>query len=148
MAATSSSPKNLVDLLRKDHPDLDFISDDIFFYSPPDTVHFIANHPDKNLLILHELGHALLEHVDYNLDIELLQMEVQAWEKAHELANHYKIKFNSDLLESQLDSYRDWLYTRSACPNCAMTGYQTPDRIYRCPTCLTRWKARINRIRL
>jgi len=148
MAAISSSPKNLVDQLQTDHPDLEFVQDDIFFYTPPDTIHFIVDHPDKNLLTLHELGHALLKHVDYNLDIELLQMEVQAWEKARDLSLRYKIKFNPDLLESQLDSYRDWLYARSACPNCAMTGYQTPDRIYHCPTCLARWKAKVNRIRL
>jgi lipopolysaccharide biosynthesis regulator YciM len=34
-----------------------------------------------------------------------------------------------------LDTYRDWLHRRSACPECGLTRYQTVDGRWHCPGC-------------
>jgi hypothetical protein len=41
--------------------------------------------------ILHELGHATLGHTGYKFDIELLKLEVEAWDKAVKIGKSYDI---------------------------------------------------------
>ena len=62
-------------------------------------------------------------------------MEVEAWEKARELAGIYKIPIDEELIEGELDTYRDWLHQKSRCPNCGLTRFQTPDGVFKCPKC-------------
>ena len=90
--------------------------------------------------LLHEFGHALLEHADYHRDVELLQMERAAWDSAITLSNDIGIDIDDDLIEDSLDSYRDWLHGRSLCPQCNSTGIQTAAKEYRCLSCATIWK--------
>jgi hypothetical protein len=142
MAATS-----LRATLATDFPALGFIDDTLFFWSSSDhTIHIGPPQPHHNLLILHELGHAVLQHTDYRLDIELLQLEVAAWNRARELAAHYHVPYRQSFIERHLDTYRNWLAHRSTCPHCHQTGYQTVNQIYHCPSCFTRWRTRINRM--
>lgn len=89
--------------------------------------------------LLHEFGHALLEHKEYTQDIELLKMERAAWDKAAELADRFNVKIEEDLIESALDTYRDWLHSRSTCPTCSATGIETNKQQYECVTCHTTW---------
>lgn len=89
--------------------------------------------------ILHELGHALLEHADYESDIELLQFEVAAWEKAHELAACYSLNIDQGYIEDCLDSYRDWLHVRATCPTCYGRSLQSSRHTYHCHNCGTNW---------
>ena len=91
-------------------------------------------------LLLHELGHALLGHNSYKRDIELISMERSAWDKALELSSEYNIKIPNDLPEDHLDTYRNWLHSRSLCPNCHFTGLQTKQSEYFCPSCQASWK--------
>ena len=72
--------------------------------------------------LLHEFGHALLNHRQYLRDIELLAMERAAWDKAIILAHEFNIQIHEDYIEETLDTYRDWLHARSLCPRCAATG--------------------------
>lgn len=129
----------LVDRLAKDYPQ--------FKWTPSDCAHWSAAeqtiyYNDDPLQTLHELGHALLGHDHYNLDIQLLQIERAAWDKAAEIAPHYAYKISSDTIEDALDSYRDWLHARSRCPKCGLTGIQSrTDGHYYCPTCGTKWRA-------
>lgn len=88
-----------------------------------------------SLQLLHELGHALLGHRDFRTDPERIKMECAAWEKARELAQIYHIYYDEDFVEDELDTYRDWLYRRSKCPECGVARYQDRSGKYHCPMC-------------
>ncbi|HVV67042.1 MAG TPA: hypothetical protein VHB72_03145 [Candidatus Saccharimonadales bacterium] len=96
--------------------------------------------------LLHETGHALLGHINYTGDFELLRLEVDAWEKARELAKKFGIVIDEDHIQDCLDTYRDWLYKRSICPSCSTKALQEDDCTrYRCFNCRTTWEVSANR---
>lgn len=96
--------------------------------------------------LLHELGHALLGHTDFETDIELLKIEVDAWHRAHKIARKYKVKIDEDYIQSCLDSYRDWLHLRSTCPSCYERSPQVDKHTYRCVNCQTEWHVTRSRL--
>ena len=55
------------------------------------------------------------------------------------LAPRYRVKWDEDFAEGQLDTYREWIDKRSRCPKCDCTGWQTDDGDYRCPLCVVEW---------
>lgn len=128
---------NLLEKLRDDYPDLRFIDGAKFAFRPPRTIVFNSSEEGRHvsLLLLHELGHALSSHVNFDTDVERLKMEREAWEKARELAISYGVEFDDEFVEQELDTYRDWLDHKSRCPKCRLTRYQTPDGVYHCPRC-------------
>ena len=69
------------------------------------------------------------------MDVERLRMESEAWARARELAAKYRVEVDENLIQEQLDTYRDWLHKKSRCPICGLTRFQTPDSVYRCPKC-------------
>lgn len=89
--------------------------------------------------LLHEYSHALLQHQNYEHDIDLIKLERAAWDKALEIAPQYAIDIDESLIETSLDSYRDWLHSRSLCPHCHSTGLQASHQDYYCPACTTTW---------
>jgi hypothetical protein len=110
--------------------------------------------------LLHETGHALLEHQSYKGDFELLRLEVAAWERAREVAatiSHdfspdstpdagMDVTIDEDHIQDCLDTYRDWLYKRSICPTCTTKCLQQDDFVhYRCFNCHTTWRVSSNR---
>ncbi len=149
--------EEILGILRRDYPNLRFRSGKKFTFRPPRTIIYEQNHDsartsrtqsdEYNILndnsktnryymqILHEVGHALLEHRSYQTDPERLRMECAAWEKARELCGIYNIYYDEDFAEEQLDSYRNWLHQRSTCPECGLTCFQTRDGVYHCPSC-------------
>jgi hypothetical protein len=106
-----------------------------FLFKPPRTVVFGPMEPNFRLLALHELAHALLGHRNYQMDVERLKMESEAWDKARELATDYDVTFDEELAQVELDTYRNWLHQKSRCPKCGLTRFQTPDGKYHCPSC-------------
>lgn len=104
------------------------------------TITFNPSDPLASVYLLHELGHALLKHADFRHDVELLQIERAAWDKATEIAKQYDIHIDSDTIEDSLDTYRDWLHNRSLCPECNATGIQTGTLMYRCVACGVSWQ--------
>lgn len=96
--------------------------------------------PEAEQLLLHEIGHALLGHADYQRDIELIEMEAAAWERARQLAAKIGSSIDDDLAEDMLDTYRDWLHARSKCPHCSAIGIQTKSSEYRCLACRHTWR--------
>lgn len=129
----------LVARLATDYPQFTWVKSDIAHWSAREQTIYCN---DDDIQTLHELGHALLGHDHYNQDIELLHIERAAWEKAQELAPHYELSIDDEVVEDALDSYRDWLHIRSKCPKCGMTGLQSAtDGHYYCPTCQTKWFA-------
>jgi hypothetical protein len=135
--------------LRKSFPAVQFVPSDSFYWSPrkravhynPDVLQ--TNQGDWSLL--HELGHALLEHQSFNSDYELVKLELSAWEKAKELADNHAISIDPDHIEDCLDSYRDWLYLRSTCPTCSNCSQQIDAHTYRCFNCNGTWQVSSSR---
>ena len=125
---------DLVAQLKADYPYYHFKNGKKYAFRYPKSIMIGPKEPFWELLILHELSHALLGHRDFALDIERLKMENQAWEKAKELANRYNIEINEDYIQDQLDTYRDWLHKKSRCPSCGLTRFQDKDG-YHCPRC-------------
>ena len=121
--------------LREDYPGLRFIEGSKFAFRPPRTIVLGPPEPFSELLALHEVSHAILKHRTFRMDVERLRMESEAWEKAQELASRYGIEVNEDLIQDELDTYRDWLHNKSKCRSCGLTRYQTPDGAYHCPRC-------------
>ena len=127
--------ERLFNQVRNDFPDFSFRQGKKFAFRPPKTVIIGPNEAHDDLLLLHEVSHAVLKHRDFKTNIERLKMESEAWEKAKELANKYKIEVDEDFIQDELDTYRDWLHKKSRCPKCGLTRFQTPDGLYHCPRC-------------
>lgn len=140
------STASLIAKLRSDFPQFKFEPGDDFMWSPTDkTVFYRSDTPDSPLL-LHELSHGILGHSDYQHDVELISMERAAWDNALRLADEYSTEITSDVVESNLDSYREWLHDRSTCPRCQATGTQTKPKLYKCVACGNSW--RVNEARI
>lgn len=132
-----------LDTLITDFPELTFEAHEVFHWSPRhNTVYYNKaklTRPEGIFQLLHELSHALLEHVYYESGVELLRMETTAWQKAESLAKHYGVKISSKHIERCLDSYRDWLHVRSTCPGCKAISLEISANNYHCFNCLQRW---------
>lgn len=128
--------KNLIKRIKDDYPEYTFKIGKKFSFRPPRTICLGPDEssPFTELLILHEVAHAVLGHRNFRTDIERLRMEVAAWEKARELATEYGVDFDEELAQNELDSYRDWLHKKSRCPSCGLTRFQDADG-YHCPRC-------------
>lgn len=136
--------QQLIDTLKHRFPHLTFSEGTAFYWSPINQTIYYRQDKTNNKSswsLLHETGHALLNHQQYILDFELLQLELAAWEKATALGSELGITINLEHIEDCLDSYRDWLYARSICPLCSNKGIQQSDpRLYRCFNCASEWK--------
>lgn len=125
----------LIKKIRQDYPDYRFIGGKKFMFRYPRTIIIGPIEPHANLLLLHELGHAILGHRDYETNIKRMKMEVDAWEEARRLSEIYGVEFDENVMQDELDSYRDWLHKKSRCPKCGLTRFETPDGQYHCPRC-------------
>lgn len=136
--------QNLIKKLSSDYPELKITEGDRFQFTPPNTLFYAKNteysDAEAQLLLLHELGHYLLGETDYHTDIELLEIEAQAWAKARELCTKYEVKYDEDFAEDRLDSYRNYLHYASLCKNCQLAGYQDDAGTYHCPLCGATWR--------
>jgi predicted Zn-ribbon and HTH transcriptional regulator len=136
--------QSLISKLATDFPQLKFAAGHSFYYSPGTHEIFYraasrASVADKWSL-LHEVSHAALGHASYATDLELVQLEVAAWEKACNLAKKYDLKIDEDYKQDCIDTYRDWLYRRSVCPNCGTQNLQSDiGRQYQCFNCHSEW---------
>ena len=132
--------------LISEFPQFNWKPSDRFKWRYPKSIYLDVKTPIPPLYFylqtLHELGHALLNHKDYQTDVRRLKMESEAWERARELIKthknwqkKYNLSYDEDFAESELDSYRDWLHSRSKCPNCGLTRFQKKSGVYLCPKC-------------
>lgn len=126
--------------IKTDYPDISFVSANRPWWDPDTrTVFYDSSSEQPNYSLMHELGHMQANHHSYKTDLELLGIEVEAWEQAKIIASKYKIPIDQDHIEDCIDSYRDWLHKRSSCPACYQTGIQNKERVYRCPNCAATW---------
>jgi len=140
---------NLLPKLTADFPGITFRTGATFRWSSKDKrIVYRADfskEPAGLWSLLHEVGHAKLDHSTYQSDFELLQMEVAAWEAARELAQTYGHQIDPDHIQDCLDTYRDWLHRRSTCPTCGVRSLQETARQYACFNCDTRWNVSASR---
>lgn len=126
---------DFVSKLKADFPEYRFRKGQKYAFRPPKTIVLGPKEPFSELLILHELSHAILGHYDFMLDIKRLKMENAAWDQAKILAKKYQISIDEDFIQNQLDTYRDWLHKKSRCPVCGLTRFQDDKAVYHCPRC-------------
>ncbi|HET8884083.1 MAG TPA: hypothetical protein VFM68_01285 [Candidatus Saccharimonadales bacterium] len=141
------STTSLATKLQKDFPHFAFTSSDGFRWSPNDTTVFYDATSNNQAALLHELSHAILDHTQYTKDIELVEMERDAWEHAStSLGSRYGVVIADATIQDSLDSYRDWIHSRSTCPHCQATGVQVKKNQYKCLACNTQWRVNDARV--
>lgn len=131
----------VADQIMTDFNTIKFIPSDKFSWSPEDNVVFFnGSSSNSEWSLLHEVGHVQCRHNNYASDLGLLKMEVEAWQKARQLAKKYAINIDESHIDKCVDSYRDWLYRRSSCPNCTQAGVEKTLGQYICINCKNQWK--------
>lgn len=147
-AITMPSTPSLLKQLRHDFPAFRFEQSTNFWWSAKsETIHVDTSAEHSEAFILHELSHAILDHRGYSYDIDLVKLERDAWEYAvRTLTSEYNISIDEQLVQDNLDTYREWLHARSMCPECETTGLQTKQQSYRCLACGHSW--RVNEARI
>lgn len=132
------------------YPEYNFVSSDKYAWdSNTKTIYYIEtsdslqNHIHS---LLHELSHALLNHVNFSNDIKLIKMERDAWAMTKKLLVKYQQEIDTSHIEDCLDSYRDWIYARSKCPQCSHVGVETSNNVYGCIFCPILWKVPESRL--
>ena len=140
----------VVEKLSKRYPSISLMPGDTYYWSPQDkTVYYHDENQSVEGIwaLLHETGHALLEHEQYHTDIGLLKMEMQAWERAKDIIKQLDVTvaIDEDHVQDCLDSYRDWLHKRSLCPDCHLSGIQVSDTAYTCVFCYKKWHVSADR---
>ena len=149
VVTTMAQTNSLVKKLRSNYSNFQFKEGDTFRWSPDKkTIYFppdMSKQDEK--ILLHELAHALLDHTDYDKDIELIHKESEAWEYAAEtLSKRHNVAISEDDIEETMNSYRDWLHKRSLCPECFSNAPQQPKNTYKCIACGCSWRANDARI--
>lgn len=136
---------DLITSLEQDFPDLHFTYGKRFSFRPPKTIVIGPDEGEKTpMLLFHELGHALSGKHSYKTAVERLKIESIAWsegKKAYErclVSGRYSLPdWDDDFVEESLDTYRDWLHSKSKCKNCGLTMFQNQDGTWECPYCST-----------
>jgi hypothetical protein len=138
---------SLITKLQADFPTFTFTSGKEFRWSPQDQTIYYPDSSSDSSALLHELAHAMLQHNSYTRDIQLIEIERDAWDYAkHTLAERYAVTIDETTIQEALDTYRDWLHARSTCPECQATGLQSKTNRYKCLACHTQW--RVNEARV
>lgn len=153
MVVTTSQDKSMeidkiVRRLRSSFPELTFIASEQACWSPQtQQIYYNAQsmRPTSTWSLLHELGHAVLDHKSYSTDIDLLQKEVAAWAEASCMAKKFGMNIDEDYAQNCLETYRNWLYKRSTCPGCGTHGVQNESRQYYCLNCKAQWNVSTSR---
>ena len=133
---------SIISELKNRFPGIAFKSAGYFCWSANDKILYYDPSVDNEFercLLFHETGHAILKHQHHDTDVQLIKMERDAWEEAKKLAQDFELDIPDDVIEECLDSYRQWLHSRSKCPNCNLTGLQTKHLNYSCAVCNYSW---------
>lgn len=131
---------SLISQLKRDYPQFNYRKSTVCSWEPHSQTVLYSSHADP-AYILHEMGHALLNHDTFEHDVSLLSIERAAWMYAkHELATSYTIHIPDAIIEDSIDTYRDWIHKRSLCPHCGVNGIQQTKTTYSCAICNSTWK--------
>ena len=136
--------------LKSLYPNFRFQPGPRFLFRPPNTIFYEPSNPnnannsfqDFALQLLHELGHAVSGHRNFQLSIDRIKIETEAWHAAqtilenhHNLQTKYHLFFNQDFAEAHLDTYRRWLHQKTTCKKCGLTMFQDKNQTWYCPHC-------------
>lgn len=140
----TSTPSSMLSIgeLVSAFADLAFIEGTEFRWDPAQqTIEYIADDPHSLERLLHEIAHARLGHSQFSRDVELITLERDAWYYAQNtLGRQFHVHIDPNLIEDDLNTYRDWLHARSTCPACKETGIQIDTASYTCVACRATWK--------
>lgn len=141
-ATTTPSINSLIDKLRLNYPDLRFTASDSFEWNVAEKQVLFDPNDDLGIeRLLHEVGHAQLQHEGFHKDVDLIAMERAAWELAKtDIGPKFDVRIPADVIEDDLDTYRGWLHARSTCPECESTGLQIKRHTYKCLACSKNWR--------
>lgn len=89
--------------------------------------------------LLHEIGHARMGHRIYKYDMELLRMEMEAWDIARQLAPEHGVTIDEEHVARTIATYDEWLTKRATCPDCANFSLQKGRDLYGCFACGSIW---------
>ncbi len=90
--------------------------------------------------LLHEISHCELGHFHYRYDMELLMMEVAAWNHTKKLADQHGVRVNEAYIKDCIESYDEWVNRRGSCPTCDNFCLEYKESRYNCFVCDTRWQ--------
>ena len=110
-------------------------SEDIINYDPRR-----LRSPAGKISLLHEISHCELGHFNYRYDMELLMMEIDAWNYTKTLAKKHDVYIDDGYIEQCIESYDTWVTKRATCPKCDNFCLEESENIYSCYVCSTRWK--------
>lgn len=127
----------------KNFPDQRFVSGRFFMWSPvTSSITFDKKRLENNngkIALLHELGHARLGHRSYKYDMELLTMEMDAWDIVRDLAPQFGLKIDERHIERCISTYDRWLSKRATCPDCQNFSLQKDRQEFQCFACGSLW---------
>lgn len=141
--------ENVIDHITSQLPGVQIISGTSLFWSPKNkTITYRKDrHQETDIWgLYHEAGHAKLGHTKYTSDVELLQMEVAAWDIAVDMATGTNHVIDYEYIQDCLDTYRDWLHQRSTCPRCGIVSFETQTGHYDCFNCNKTWSVSTSRL--
>lgn len=127
----------------RDFPQFEFIPGRYFMWSPHnqaivyDTRRKTSN--DGKIALVHEIGHGLLNHRLYKYDMELIQMEMDAWDQVRRLAPKYDLYVDEEHIARCISTYDEWLTKRATCPDCQNFSLQKGRDQYGCFACGSVW---------
>ncbi len=128
----------------KNFPEYDFVPGRYYMYSPlSNTITFDTRSIKTNrgkMGLLHEMGHAFLKHRTYKYDMELLKMEMDAWDFARHMAPKYGVEIDEKHVTQAIATYDNWLSKRATCPDCANFSLQKDRDFYGCFACGSSWE--------
>ncbi len=107
------------------------------------TIYYNSRRMNNNigkLGLLHEIGHGILSHRVYKYDMELLTMEMEAWDIARQLAPKYNVDVDEQHIARAIASYDHWLSKRATCPDCTNFSLQKDRSTFGCFACGSQWK--------
>lgn len=95
--------------------------------------------PNGKIALLHEIGHAVLGHKIYKYDMELIKMEMDAWDFVRENAERYSLHIDEEHIARCIETYDEWLSKRATCPDCNNFSLQKDRNQYSCFACGSKW---------
>lgn len=127
----------------KDFPQFEFIPGRYFMWSPHNqAIVYDTRRKDSNdgkIALVHEIGHGLLNHRLYKYDMELIQMEMDAWDQVRLLATKYELYVDEEHIARCISTYDEWLTKRATCPDCQNFSLQKGRDQYGCFACGSVW---------
>lgn len=127
----------------KDFPNIRFIPGRFFMWAPHNRSITYDQRRVKTAngraALLHEIGHAVLDHKIYKFDMELIKIEMDAWDFVRQNADRYALTIDEDYIAECMESYDQWLSKRATCPDCNNFCLQKDRNQYSCFACGSKW---------